>query len=400
MPFFDIDGGRLFYRLEGSKDRPVLVLSNSLGTDHSLWAPQMAQLLDYFQVLRYDLRGHGASETVEGDYSIDQLGRDVLSLVNALGIGRFFFCGLSLGGMIGQWLSTHAPDRIAALILANTSAKVGPKTMWEERRRSVCEYGMQSIVDRIMRRFFSTDRFVQTNPFAASVRSVFLAMDPAGYAACCAAIRDMDQTETSHLISVPALLIVGDRDTSTPWNGHGEFLAARIPNIRVVRLPAAHLTNIERPRSFTHSVLDFLLQQRRSGDTLTGGDIARRSALGDDHVDRARDNTTEFTREFQEVITRFAWGTIWARPGIERHSRRLLALTALAALGRWEEFRMHVRAGLELELEPCDLQEALLQLSVYSGLPAANEGFRIANEELSRWEIDGQHSGIPTLTDQ
>jgi len=162
---------------------------------------------------------------------------------------------------------------------------------------------------------------------------------------------------------------------STPWVGHGEVLAHGIANARVVHLATAHLSNIERPRSFSAAVLDFL--EPAQGDP-------RREMLGDAYVDAAIAKTTDFTREFQDLISRYAWGAIWTRPGLARSTRRLLALTTTCSLGRWEEFRLHVRAGLEHELEPCDLKELLLQAAIYAGVPAANTGFQIAKEELEK----------------
>ena len=161
------------------------------------------------------------------------------------------------------------------------------------------------------------------------------------------------------------------------------MLAREIAGARVVHLPTAHLANLERPRSFSAALLDFLIPGP-AADTLDAGFQVRRAMLGDAYVDAAIANTTEFTREFQDLITRYAWGTIWTRPGIPRRTRRLLALTVTAALGRWEEFRMYIRAGLEHELEPCDLKEVLLQAAVYAGVPVGNTGFKIAKEEIEK----------------
>jgi 3-oxoadipate enol-lactonase/4-carboxymuconolactone decarboxylase len=175
-------------------------------------------------------------------------------------------------------------------------------------------------------------------------------------------------------------VIGGDKDVATPWAGHGEVLARDIPDTRVVRLSAAHLSNIERPRSFATALLDFLLPATMEG-SLEAGFQMRRSVLGDSYVESAIAKTTEFTREFQELITRFAWGTIWTRPGMDHRTRRLLVLVTLAALGRWEEFRLHLRSGLARELEACDVKEALLQTAIYAGVPAANTAFQVAKEE-------------------
>ena len=200
---------------------------------------------------------------------------------------------------------------------------------------------------------------------------------------CCAALRDADQVQSLRKISAPTLIMVGEKDVSTPWLGHGEILTREIAGSRVVHLPAAHLSNIERPRSFTAALLEFLRPQpATSADPLLAGLEIRRAVLGDAHVDKAIANTTDFNRDFQELITRYAWGTIWTRPGLNRRTRRLLVLTTTAALGRWEEFTLHLRAGLAHELELCDVKEVLLQTAVYAGVPAANTAFQIVNEQI------------------
>ncbi len=382
MPIVNVDNTRTFYRLEGDDDRPVLILSHSLGCDHGMWDVQTRDLLPYFRVLRYDTRGHGATDVAPGEYSIERLGRDVIALADALGIGEFAFCGLSMGGMIGQWLGASVPDRLTHLVLANTSPRLDAAAM-ETRRRTVLESGMAAIVDMVLGRFFSPETLILHDPDVASVRRTVLKTDPRGYASCCAAIRDMDQNGLLPQIRVPTLIIVGDRDVSTPWSGHGEVLAREIPGARVVHLPTAHLSNLERPRSFSAALLDFLIPPA-AADTLEAGFEVRRAMLGDAYVDAAIANTTEFTREFQDLITRYAWGTIWTRPGLPRCTRRLLALSVTACLGRWEEFRMYVRAGMEHELEPCDLKEVLLQAAIYAGVPVGNTGFKIAKEELEK----------------
>jgi len=383
VPFATIDNRGLFYRLEGSEGKPVLVLSHSIGADHAMWELQATDLYPHFQVLRYDVRGHGASDAPKGDYSIEDLGRDVLGLTDALKLSEFAFCGLSLGGAIGQWLAIHAPSRVTRLVLASTSPKFGPRANWDARRKAVLEGGMAAVIDLVMQRFFSSETLARGDAYAQAVRSVILGTDPIGYAGCCAALRDLDTTQMLGQIHVPTLVIVGDRDVATPWSGHGEILAREIPGTQAVHLPAAHLSNLERPRSFTAALLNFLqLQSETKSDPLQAGFEVRRAVLGAEHVDRSIAATTEFNREFQELITRYAWGTIWTRPGLDRRTRRLLVLSVTAALGRWEEFRLHLRAGLAHELEPCDLQEVLLQVAVYAGVPAANTGFHIAAELL------------------
>ena len=381
MPLADSQDCRIYFRMEGSRSKPLLVLVHSLGADHGMWDPQMPALLNHFQVLRPDLRGHGASDAPAADYTMAQLAGDVLSVVNATGRDRFSYCGLSLGGMIGQWLGANASERLDHLVLANTSPRVGDPSLFEARRQTVLSQGMQAIEEPVLQRFFSAKSLAAGQPIVESIRSVLLATNPVGYAGCCAAIRDMDHRPLLAKITVPTLVIGGDYDVSTPWAGHGEVLANEIPAARTAHLATAHLSNVERPSGFNAALFDFLL---KAPDPMTSGTRMRRNVLGHAHVDRAVTNTRDFSRDFQELITRYAWGAIWTRPGLDAKSRRLLVLAITASLGRWEEFRLHVRTGLASELELCDLEEVLLQVAIYAGVPAANTGFHIAAEESAR----------------
>jgi 3-oxoadipate enol-lactonase/4-carboxymuconolactone decarboxylase len=385
LPFATVQHARMFYRLQGNARHPVLIFSHSIGTDHAMWDQQVADLLPHFHILRCDTRGHGASDVTPGEYSVEMLGRDVLGLADILGISQFAFCGLSLGGAIGQWVAANAPGRVTHLVLANTSPQFLPRLNWDTRIATVLKSGMAAIVDMAMQRFFSAKTLAKGNPHAASIRSVLLGTDPAGYTGCCAALRDVDHTELLQRIKAPTLVIAGDRDVATPWSGHGEILAREIPGAKTLHLAAAHLSNIERPRSFTTAVLEFLrAPSDSSADPLQAGFAIRRAVLGDAHVDQAIAATTELSREFQEWITRYAWGTIWSRPELDWQTRRLLVLAITAALGRWEEFTLHLRAGLTNELELCDLKEVLLQTAIYAGVPAANTGFKIAGEQIRK----------------
>ncbi len=386
MPFINANRVRIFYRLEGKDSLPVLVLSHSIGTDHAMWSPQVPDLTECFQVLRYDTRGHGASDCPSGEYSVEQFGRDVLELVGALKISKFAFCGLSMGGAIGQWLGIHAPEQVAQLILANTSPRFGTPEYWNDRIQAVRQGGMAAISDMALGRFFSPEFIARSSPEVANIRSVLLGTAPQGYASCCAALRDFDSRAELPKIKTPTLVIVGEKDVSTPFTGNGDILLRDIAGANLLRLPAAHLSNLEAPRSFTAGLFAFLrpAMTRSFEDALRSGFEVRRKVLGDEHVDRATANKTEFTKDFQELITRYAWGGIWNRPGLDHRTRRLLVLVMMAALGRWEEFRLHVSSGLARGLEVCDLEESLLQTAIYAGVPAANTAFHIAQEEIDK----------------
>jgi len=387
VPFANVNNTRLFYRLEGQSQNPVLVLSHSLGCDHSMWAPQMPDLLDHSQVLRYDTRGHGASDVPAGDYTMAQFGQDVLGLMDVLGIQRAAFCGLSMGGAIGIWLALNAPSRITTLVLANTAPKFGTPDIWDARRKAVTDGGMPAVADAVMQRFFSPEK--QSSVYGQSTRAVLLGTDPGGYVACCAGLRDTDLREGLVRIAVPTLVIGSDRDLSTPWDPYGAMLAGNILGARAIRMDTAHLSNLEQPRAFTTAVLEFLLPAPDPSDPLDAGMKVRCHVLGNQHVDRVMAAASDFNRDFQELITRYAWGSVWTRPGLDHRTRRLLVLAVTAALGRWEEFRLPLRAALADGLEACDVKEALLQVAVYAGVPAANTAFQVAKEELERGAVGG-----------
>lgn len=243
------DGCALAYRIDGPADAPVLVLSNSLGTAMEMWSPQIEALAARYRVLRYDSRGHGRSDVPPGAYSMDRLGRDVIELMDGLGIDRARFCGLSKGGMVGQWLGYRAPERIERLVLCNTSPFMGPPSAWDDRIAAVRAGGMAAMTDAVIARWF-TPGFAERMPEAVlPVRAMLLATDPAGYAGCCAAIRDMDMRPILGLIKVPVTIVGGDLDPATPAE-HSHALRDGIPGARLVMLPTAHLSNVERPADF------------------------------------------------------------------------------------------------------------------------------------------------------
>ena len=257
MPFADLANVRLSYSFDGPPDAPVVLLSNSLGTTSAMWEPQVPELAKQFRVLRYDSRGHGQSGVTPGPYSIPQLGRDVLALLDHLGLSRVDFCGLSMGGMVGQWVGVNAPGRIRVLALCNTAAQIGPVDAWNARISKVNEGGMEAIVDAVLARWFTPGFMASARETVAPARAMLASTPPAGYVAACAAVRDMDQREAIARIAAPTLVIAGAHDAATP-PAEGRFLAERIGGAQYVELDAAHLSNLEAASEFNTALLTFL----------------------------------------------------------------------------------------------------------------------------------------------
>lgn len=260
MPSVKLADGELNYRFDGPVDAPVLVLSNSLGTTLDMWDAQVPAFSEHFRVLRYDTRGHGGSTVTPGPYSIEQLGRDVLGLVDALGIDRFAFCGLSMGGLIGQWLGINAGERLTQLVICNSGAKIGTDEVWNERIDTVLKDGeqaMRDMRDASIARWF-TPAFARRDPVQTSrLTQMIASTSPAGYAANCAAVRDADYRDQLGAIKAPTLIVCGSQDPVTTPE-HGRFIQDRVAGAELVEFEAAHLSNVEAGDDFTQRVLAFL----------------------------------------------------------------------------------------------------------------------------------------------
>jgi len=252
------DGCPLNVEIEGRDSAPVLMLSNSLGTDLHMWDDQASEFANHFRLVRWDRRGHGKSGTTQGPYNFALFGRDILKILDTLGVKKIYWCGLSMGGMDGQWLGANAPDRVEKLVLANTNFYYADKTPWADRIKTVRENGLKHIVGMNMERWF-TKGFIERAPDQiARMTNMFLASNLDGYIGCVEAVRDMDFRETNPKIATPTLVIVGRHDPATP-PAAGEEIARTVKNGKVVALDAAHISNVEQPKAFTEAVLNFLV---------------------------------------------------------------------------------------------------------------------------------------------
>ena len=258
MPFAQLEDVRIHYDLAGPSSAPALVFSNSLGATLSMWDPQMPVFEKQFRVLRYDTRGHGQSSVTPGPYTIDQLGRDVISLLDELQLDRVYFCGLSMGGQTGMCLALNAADRFHKLALCNTAAKIGNPEVWNTRIEGVRKGGMKSISSAVMERWFSADYRAKSPDVIASTKLMLEGTNPDGYVANCAAIRDFDARESIAAIHVPTLVIAGTHDAATT-PADGRYLEGHIAGARYVELNAAHLSNIENRDRFNTELSAFLL---------------------------------------------------------------------------------------------------------------------------------------------
>jgi 3-oxoadipate enol-lactonase len=249
---------QLHHRFDGPEDAPVLVLGSSLGTTHAMWDDQVPAFAERFRLLRYDTRGHGGSPAPPGPYAMAELGADVLALLDRLGFDRVSFCGLSIGGMIGMWVASEAPERIDRLVLCCTVPWFPPRELWDERAATVRSRGMEPLVDAAIERWLPPDVRAERPDLEERLRAMLRSTPPEGYAGCCEAIRDMDLRDRLAGIEAPALVLAGSDDPSTPPERVRE-VADAVPDARYVELRgAAHIANMARPDAFTRAVLEHL----------------------------------------------------------------------------------------------------------------------------------------------
>lgn len=368
-------------------DLPLLVLGPSLGTSAAtLWGTCARHLVDDFDVLGWDLPGHGTNPHVPGEaFTMAELAAGVLRAVDeALELrgdpgGSFAYAGDSVGGAVGLQLALDAPDRLVGAVLLCTGARIGDLASWADRIAQVRASGTSVMVTPSAQRWFGPGFLERAPERGSGLLHALSATEDAGYVRVCEALAHFDVRARLAEVEVPVLAVAGSHDVATP----PELLRALADGVRhgaFVELPGvAHLAPAERPEDVAELLRGHLLAEDPvEPSVLDAGMAVRREVLGDAHVDRAVAATTDLTADFQDFITRYAWGSVWTRPGLDRRSRSMVTLTALVAHGHDDELAMHLRAARRNGLTWEEIREVLLQTAVYCGVPAANTAFRIA----------------------
>ena len=257
MPTFTSNDAQINYQTFGDAANPALIFSNSLGTNFKMWQPQIDFFQQDFFVICYDTRGHGASSAPQGPYSIDQLGQDVVNLLDHLNVEKAAFCGISMGGLTGQWLAIHRPERFNQVVVCNTAAKIGQEQAWNDHAALVREQGLQPIASTAASRWF-TEPFIQSNATVVNNLQNDLAAGSAeGYASCCEALAKADVREQLKDITVPVLVVAGQQDPVTTVVD-GQFMVERIANSQLFEINASHISNVELPNEFNQAVKQFI----------------------------------------------------------------------------------------------------------------------------------------------
>ncbi|WCH96743.1 3-oxoadipate enol-lactonase [Streptomyces moderatus] len=366
----------LDHRAEGPASAPPLLLGPSLGTSSALWDKVAPELSITHRVVRWELPGHGgsAADLIGPGATVGDLAGLVVALADSLGIERFAYAGVSLGGAVGLHLAVHHPERVDSLAVICSSAHFNGAKPWEERAALVRREGLAGLAESANARWFTPGFTVPE--LVRDHRDA----DPGAYAACCDALAAFDLRDRLAEISSPTLLIAGREDPATP-PVHLREIADAVPGAALVEIPgASHLAPAQCPEAVLTA-----LRAHFDGGARRGMEV-RREVLGDPHVDRAQARQTPFTARFQDFISRYAWGEIWTDPTLTRRERSMITLTALVAHGHYDELAMHVRAALRNGLTPDEISAVLLQTAVYCGVPAANSAFATAQRVLAEEE--------------
>ena len=384
MAVIRIDDVSLHFRSRGTLRRgPVVVFSNSLGTDLRIWDAVIDRLPRDLGVVTYDMRGHGLSGVTPGPSALARHVDDLRGLLDHLGLDRVVICGLSMGGLIAQAFAASDPDRVDGLMLCDTAPVIGTREGWDARIAAVTSGGLAAIAETVLARWFTEDYRANAAAFPL-YRTMLLQQSAEGYAAACAAIRDADLTATTAALTLPVQVVVGEDDQSTP-PALVRAMADAIDGAHFAIIPrAGHLPPIEQPEDFARLLLAFLAKlPARHADRHATGMATRRLVLGDSHVDRAEARKTALDSDFQAMITEAAWGHVWSRPDLTLRERSMVTIAMLAALGRHEELALHVRATANTGATPEDIREVMLHVAIYAGVPAANHAIHIVKETLA-----------------
>jgi len=378
----------------GPDGAPLLLLGPSLGTTAAtLWSEAAARLSEHVRVVGWDLPGHGRGGIAE-PFTMAELAAGVLALADEFTAETFHYAGDSVGGCVGLQLLLDAPHRVASATLLCTAAAIGTPDTWRARAAAVRSAGTEAALTGAAQRWFS-EGFPERQPHvSAALLRALRDTDPESYAQICDALAGFDVTDRLHEIEVPVLAVAGSDDLPTPPESLRR-IASDVKDGRFVVLDGVgHLAPAEAPAEVAKLITEHLGSPAVRATTNTdevyaAGLAVRRDVLGDVHVDRAIAATTDFTADFQRLITEYAWGTIWTRPGLDRRSRSLITLTALVARGHHEELAMHLRAARRNGLTNDEIKELLLQTAIYCGVPDANTAFRIAADVLPDFDSDG-----------
>jgi 3-oxoadipate enol-lactonase/4-carboxymuconolactone decarboxylase len=367
-------------QLAGTQGQPLLVVGPSLGTSvTALWGQVAALLGERFHVVGWELPGHGHGAPTTEPFTIADLAAGIVEAVEAsFGPVRFGYAGDSVGGAVGLQLALDVPARLTGVTVLCTGARIGTAESWAERAATVRASGTPVMVEASAKVWFGAG-FLERHPEVGTPLLESLQhADAESYSLVAEALGSFDVRERLGEIDVPVLAVGGAEDVPTPAATLREHAAA-IPGARFVELDGvAHLAPAEAPRTVAS-----LVEAHLTSQAAVAGLHVRRQVLGDAHVDRAIANTTEVTRDFQDFISRYAWGEIWTRPGLARRDRSIAVLTALVAGRHFEELEFHLRAALRNGLSREEIIEVLLQAAVYVGVPAANTAFGVARKVLA-----------------
>ncbi len=382
MTFININNKTLHYEYLNSNRDTTFLFINSLGTDFRIWDGVVKELKNYGNIVRFDKQGHGLSSVSPKPYSIADYAVDVLGLMDALGIEKVVLIGLSIGGVIGQYLGVHHKNRLEKLILSNTAPKIGTDEGWNSRIEKIKSEGITSITEGVMKVWFS-ENFHQNHPNELNGYKMMLSnANTEGYIQACEAIKKNDLRAEIGSITTPTLCFAGSVDGSTPPD-LVKSMADAIPNAEYALIDnVGHIPCVEAPHEIFKYIVEFTFYQ----DTKTlyeRGMITRRAVLGNAHVDRAEANKTDFDTDFQEYITNSAWGAVWSRPTLTRRERSMITIAVLATLGHHEEVEMHLRATKNTGATIEDIKEVLLHIGIYAGVPVSNLAYKLAKKVFS-----------------